>query len=111
MKTVFSLILISFSLSAFAELPEFCRPRVEEVAKDFIQYKEEHCDQELASDTLFLQEMKRTHVENLGKQCQMEVLTGSEGFKNEMHLSSDILSVDFSKEALAYFDSLINKKD
>ena len=109
MKTFFFFVLLSSSFSAFANLPEFCRPRVEEVAKEFIQYKDEHCDEELASDTLFLEAMKRTHVENLGKECELEVLTGKH-VRNEMHLSTDIYSVDFKKEAVAYFDSLVTKE-
>lgn len=110
MKTLFFFALLSSSLTAFAGLPEFCQPRVEEVAKEFIQYKDDHCDEELASDTLFVEAMKRTHVENLAKECEMEVLTGKH-LNNELHLSTDIHSVDFKKEAVAYFDSLLQKKD
>lgn len=110
MKTIFSFIFLSFSLSAFAELPEFCKPRVEEVAKDFKSYKELHCDEDQSSDVLFIKEMKKTYVENLGRECHMEVLTGKK-VRHDGHLETDIHNVDFVKEAGEYFEKLIEKQD
>lgn len=107
MKSVFSLIVLLFSLSAFAELPDFCKSRVEEVAKDFKEYKDFNCEEEISPDVLFMKEMKIGLVENLGRDCEMEVLVGQHALKNEMHLSTDIHSVDFKKEAVGYFETLI----
>ena len=107
MKTIFSLVFLTFSLTAFAELPEFCRSRVEEVAKDFKQYKDINCEEEASPDVLFMKEMKVGLVENIGRDCEMEVIAGKHLSSSEMHLSTDIYSIDFKKEAIGYFETLI----